>query len=222
MRAVSTAQMRALDRIAISRYGIPSLLLMENAGRGIADLATRMMNRRRNVLVVCGPGNNGGDGFVAARHLANRGVPVQVILLAAARHLNADPKTNYHILKKMGVPIKTLTSMKKPSWFARWIHQASLIIDAIFGIGLSRPVSGLFFHVISEVNAAAKPVLSIDIPSGLHSDTGEVLGTAIRASETGTLGMAKRGLYFGEGPKLAGRVTVLDISIPKSLEARAR
>ena len=207
-----------LDRIAIERYGIPSLILMENAGRGIAELAARMLKKRlRKVLVVSGKGNNGGDGFVAARHLANQGFPVKVILLAHPKDLKADPEINFNILRKMKIPIVVVTSPRKLRGAKRVIEECDLIVDAIFGVGLKRSVSGLFYDVIFQLNASKKQILAVDIPSGLDGDSGKVLGIAVRARATGTLGVLKRGLCRGEGRKLAGKVTVLDISIPKKL-----
>ena len=213
-KAVTADQMRALDRRAIGEFGIPGLILMENAGRGIADLAQKILKNRKRIIVICGKGNNGGDGFVAARHLTNRGYKVDVILLANPDELKNDPKINFRILKSMRVPIKIVTSNKN---FSSVLKNSDLIIDAIFGIGLSRPVTGLFYDVISMLNESKKPVLSIDVPSGLNSDSGKVMGIAVRAKVTGTLGMAKRGLFVQKGPKLSGRVQVLDISIPINL-----
>ena len=238
MKYVTAKQMKRLDQLAIEKYGIPSLLLMENAGRGIADLVGTVLKvpvpfgtvPRRTVprgtvlegtgfeiLAVCGKGNNGGDGFCAARHLANRGYRVKVALLAHPDELKDDPKVNYRILKKMGVPIEQITDGKRLTQFKTLVRNADLILDAIFGVGLTRPVEGIYFDAISVINQSRKPVLAVDIPSGLNSDTGEELGIAIRARLTGTLAAPKRGLFFGKGPECSGKITVLDISIPKRL-----
>ncbi len=229
MKYMTARQIKRLDRIAVEQYGIPSLILMENAGRGIADLAQGMMGRKRNILVVSGKGNNGGDGFVAARHLANRGFKVQVVLLldlkkgdrqerlSAPFFLKDDPKINYAILKKMDVPIEQVTSEEKIGRFKTLVKQSDLILDGIFGIGLQRAVSGLFYHVISILNRSKKPILAIDIPSGLDSDSGKELGVIVNARATGTLALPKRGLFLGRGPAHAGKITVIDISIPKRL-----
>ncbi len=218
MKSVSAGQMKKLDETAIKRYGIPSPILMENAGRGIADLAEKIVGQKsKKILVICGKGNNGGDGFVAARHLANCGYRVQVIMLSRTSDLKNDPKLNFQILKKMRIPVKCITSQSKTSQFKAFVQKSDLIIDGIFGVGLKRPVKGLFYDVISILNASKKQILAIDVPSGLDSDSGEELGIAVRAFATGTLGAAKRGLLLKRGPKCSGKVTVLDISIPREL-----
>lgn len=238
--------MKTLDRITIERYGIPGLVLMEHAGRGIADLAEGMLSRNKflpplwgkvrmggkyshphlaspikgegnRVLVVCGKGNNGGDGFVSARHLANRGFSVQVILLGKPNDLTDDARSNYQIIKKMGIPITYLTSRKKISRLKILLNRSDLIIDGIFGVGLTRPVEGIYRDAISLLNSSRKPILAIDVPSGLDSDRGKILGIAVRAKMTGTLGLRKRGLLLNEGPACSGKVKIIDISIPRQL-----
>ena len=238
MKYVTTRKMQELDRIAIEQYKIPSLLLMENAGRGIAELGVEVLSspnvfvgdpdfgfplktcgndrKKHKILVVCGKGNNGGDGFVAARHLSNKGFPVQVVLIGKSHDLKSDPKINFMILKNIKVPVLEL-SRQSFNKFRTLIRQSSLVIDAIFGIGLSRNVDGLFREAISEINRSKKPVLAIDVPSGINSDTGEVMGAAVRAQMTGTLAALKAGLVKTKGPKHAGTIKVLDISIPRRL-----
>lgn len=218
MNYITTREMKRLDEAAIHDYGIPSLILMENAGRGIADLTERMTRgRRKKVLVICGKGNNGGDGFVAARHLANRGYRVALVLLAEPGDLKEDPKINFHILKKMHIPIHVLVSKRAVGRLGKLLKSAHFVLDGVFGVGLTRPVNGIFHDVIELMNRSGKHILAIDVPSGLNSDTGQVLGVAVRARATGTLGRAKRGLFVGDGPKHVGQVTVLDISIPQRL-----
>jgi len=226
VKSITTKKMKWLDRVAIEQYGIPSLILMENAGRGIADLADELLKKgtgrkyyrgkRKKILIVSGKGNNGGDAFVAARHLANRGYLVQIVSLAPPNDLKDDPKLNYSILRKMQVPIEHINSQKLLR-FKVLIQKADLILDGIFGVGLTRPVTGIFYDVISILNASEKQILAIDVPSGLDSDSGEELGISIRACATGTLAAAKRGLFLKAGPKCSGKITVLDISIPKIL-----
>jgi hydroxyethylthiazole kinase-like uncharacterized protein yjeF len=205
--------MKALDQIAIKCYGIPSLVLMENAGWGIVNLAETLVQKKARILLICGKGNNGGDGFVSARHLSNRGFRVKVFLLGHPADLTKDAQTNYRIVKKMGIPViqKSLSRLKT------LLKDSNLVIDAIFGVGLTRAVEGIYHEAIALVNVSRKPVLSIDIPSGLDSDTGKTLGIAVRAKMTGTLGLAKRGLLVGDGPYYAGKIKVIDISIPRKL-----
>ena len=217
IKYVTTKQMKTLDRLAIERFGIPSILLMENAGRGIANLAESLLRDGKKILVVCGKGNNGGDGVVAARHLANRGCRVRVVLLARPGELKEDPALQFNILKKMGVPLFIVTLPRQLARVRTFVTTSDLVLDGIFGVGLVRPVSGLAARVIDLLNESGKQILAIDVPSGLNSDTGEVLGIAVRAKQTGTLGAAKRGLLVREGPKHSGRIKVLDISIPRTL-----
>lgn len=230
MKSVTTKQMKALDRAAIERCGIPSLILMENAGRGIADLAEKMLSgrkgtarRARTVLVICGKGNNGGDGMVAARHLTNRGFKVKVVLLGKPNELTDDAKINYGIVRKMRIPVKVITSnvgARHAAPLHMRIKKSDLVIDAIFGVGLTRPVEGVYREAISLINSCRKPVLAVDIPSGLDSDKGKALGVAVRAKMTGTLAVLKRGLVAGDGPAYAGKIKVIDISIPRQLISR--
>lgn len=229
MRSISTAEMRELDRLASQRFGIPSLILMENAGRGITDLAKKILSKKKaNVLVVCGKGNNGGDGFVAARHLSNRGHQIQVVLLAAPAELKGDAAVNFKILEKMRIPIaslqsgipneaKTISERRLLRLLRSRAMTADLIIDAIFGIGLTRPITGFIQEVIQVLNRLKKKILSVDVPSGINSDTGAIMNIAVNASLTGTLHAPKIGLTRKPGSGYAGKVEVLDISIPRFL-----
>ncbi len=216
VHSVSTKRMKELDQIAIQEYGIPSLVLMENAGRGISELAANIPHIS-TVLVVAGKGNNGGDALVAARHLSNQGVCVSVVLLTHQVALTGDAKTNFEIIQKMKIHFVTIESDQKIGKFKKLIKSSDLVIDGIFGVGLSRPVSGFFAKVIECVNQASKDVISVDIPSGLDGDSGKILGACVKAKITGTLGVAKRGLFKNDGPKYAGEVRVIDISIPREL-----
>lgn len=197
--------MRELDRKASEVYGISPLILMEHAGAGVADIAQKHFNPK-SVLVICGKGNNGGDGFVAARHLFNRGVNVRVLFTGPTDALKPEAKTNFEILMKLKVPCD-----------AKFIpDDAELMIDALFGIGLDRAVEEPYSSLIESMNESRKPVLAVDIPSGLNSDSGEVLGIAVKAAATAVLGMPKQGLYARQGPILAGQIYVVDIGLPQA------
>ncbi len=218
MRFVSTAQMRRFDQLANERYGIPTLLLMENAGRGIADLAEKLLGKKKSrILIVCGKGNNGGDGFVAARHLLNRGHHVKVALLGLRSGLKGDTALNYSILKKMSAPRYEITTPNQLKTLKHESRHSSLLIDAIFGTGLERNISGFLNEAISMMNESGKKILSVDIPSGLNGDTGRVMGIAVRANVTGTLGLAKTGMKSKLARTFTGKIEVLDISLPKQL-----
>ena len=206
----SGAEMRALDRHTIETLGVTGELLMESAGRAVAEAVLGVLPPGGSVLVVCGRGNNGGDGLVAARHLQMLGVPVRVALLASAASLRGDAAASLRRARSAGVPIEG----------ERWrAPAAGVIVDAIFGTGLSRPVDGAAAASIRRIAAsrAAHPdqlrVVAVDLPSGLCADTGQVLGVAAPADLSVTLAFPKPGLALEPGRGLAGRVRVACIGI---------
>ncbi|MBI5286858.1 MAG: NAD(P)H-hydrate dehydratase [Deltaproteobacteria bacterium] len=228
MKVVDAPTMKRLDEKAINGYGIPGVVLMENAGRGVADLILKGFPhllgkpvpagyKERRVAVFAGKGNNGGDGLVVARHLVNKGIRVTVYLLAKAAQVRGDARINLGIWKAMGGEIKQLLSGKDIDEHKTAIRHAGLIIDAIFGTGLSSPVKGLYKEVIDFINSLNKPVVSIDVPSGLEASTGHVLGVCIRAQVTATMALPKIGFMVYPGAEYAGRVEVIDIGMPKRL-----
>ena len=196
----SADEMRALDRHTIETLGVPGELLMESAGRAVADAVLGLLAPGASVLVVCGRGNNGGDGLVAARHLHALGVPVRAALLGSAASLRGDAAANLRRARAAGVPIEG----------ERWrAPAAGVIVDAIFGTGLSRPVEGAAASSIRRIAAsrAAHPelrVVAVDLPSGLCADTGQVLGAAAPADLTVTLALPKPGLALEPGRSLRG------------------
>jgi NAD(P)H-hydrate epimerase len=208
---------RALDRRAIEEYGIPGLVLMENAGRAAADAAQAILAGSRGpVLVLCGPGNNGGDGLVVARTLLNRGHAVRAAFAGAGASLaggGADFQTEQRLWRGLGQPFPALG--EDPSALAREWAGAALVVDALFGTGLTRPLGEPWRGVIWALNAARRRVLAVDLPSGLDADTGAELGAAVRADVTVTFVAKKPGLLCGQGPALAGRVIVAEIGIPR-------
>lgn len=214
MRVVSVSQMRELDRRAMEDCGIPSLLLMENAGRGVAELITRSWKGGR-VTVFAGKGHNGGDGLVAARHLYNRGFEVQIFLFTDPVSLKGDPALHYKIVSRMRIPLRVFQEGTKASAIAVLLERTDIVVDALLGVGLKAPLLGVYAEAVAAINQMAKPVVAIDIPSGLDGDSGEVRGIAVKAAITATLGFAKQGLFQGRGPDYAGRIRVVDISLPK-------
>jgi hydroxyethylthiazole kinase-like uncharacterized protein yjeF len=210
MKVVTAAEMREIDRVTIEKFGLPSLVLMERAGVSVAAKA-RELSSGRKVLVLCGGGDNGGDGLVAARNLWNNGYHVKVMLLAKADMLSPDCKKQYQIAKKMGVQIDFRMALKSAD-----LHGA-LVIDAVFGTGLSRAVSGEMAAIFRRVNDFGVPVVSVDIPSGISSDSGEILGEAIRAGHTVTFGLPKRGHFLYPGAEYSGRLFIEDIGFPAEL-----
>lgn len=216
MKLLDAATMRALDRFTIEDVGIPGIVLMEAAGRAVADEALRMLPPvamiSGPVIVLCGPGNNGGDGFVAARHMADAGLDVACLLVARRDDVRGDAATNLAALACFPVavveapddPVGTLARMPPPC----------LVIDAVFGTGLARDVSGPAAAVIDAANALPCPRLAVDLPSGVHSDSGRILGIAFRADATVTFAAAKIGHFVFPGRAFCGRVFVAPICIP--------
>ena len=221
-KKVTAAQMQSLDRRASLEFAIPSLLLMENAGRGLAELCTEVLSRaktgpKKRALVLCGKGNNGGDGFAAARHLSNRGFAVEIFLLAAPAQLKNDALLNYQIASSMKIPIETIEEESDIAALRSALVKSHLSLDALFGVGFKGEISGIYEEAIDALNSSGKPVVAADIPSGLDADDGSVHGVAIQAKWTGTLGLPKKGLYEGEGPRHAGEIRVIDIGLPREL-----
>ncbi len=212
--------LQKLDAFAINKIGVPSCVLMENAGRYVSLEVQKEIkkSRKRHVTVVCGIGNNAGDGFVVARHLLIHRIPIKVFFLGKPSRLKQDTFINYTILQRLKCPIKPLSKVT-PS-FCRTLRQTDIIVDAIFGIGLNRPVEGLFYQAIDVINKARKRVISVDVPSGLGADTGKIFGICIKASKTVTFMLPKKGFSKGEGPKYSGRVVCVDIGVPASLLRR--
>jgi ADP-dependent NAD(P)H-hydrate dehydratase / NAD(P)H-hydrate epimerase len=220
MIPLATAEeMRRADRRASEVFGVPSLLLMENAGRGAADCVERVFGaaRGRRVVLVCGKGSNGGDGFVVARHLARRGAAVEVWLCAAAGEVRGDAATNLAVLRRAGLPVTEVTGSAGSAGIdalGRALRDADLVVDALLGTGVTGPASGLLTEAIRAVNEAGRPVCALDLPSGLSADGGGLLGPTVRADLTVTFGLPKRGLYLGDGAACAGRIEVADLGVP--------
>lgn len=219
-RAVSVEQIQRLDRIAIEEIGIPSLVLMENAGRSVADFVSQQfkISKGKFVCIFCGLGNNAGDGLVVARHLLHSAIKTKVFLLGSAKSLKADAAVNYQILKNLGCPVEEIQSIDQT--ILRDIRRADMVIDAIFGVGLSRSIENPFKSVIEILNQEAKRIIAVDIPSGLNATTGEIYGTCIRASATITFTLPKKGFFKKAGPRHVGRNVVAEIGIPKKLFTR--
>lgn len=216
---VTTAEMRALDRATIDDVGLPALTLMETAGRAVADAALRMLGSERgHVAVVCGPGNNGGDGFVAARVLRDRGIDAVVYLAAPRDAVVGDARTHLEILERAGGIVRMLATPEQLAALDARVIDAALVIDALFGVGLTRPIEGHLAEVVTMMLMAER-VLAVDIPSGLDADTGRTLGTAVIAERTVTMGALKIALCGAPGFARCGEVEVADIGIPAALIA---
>lgn len=223
MRVVSAEQMRQIEERAIHHYGIPSLLLMENAAWAVVEEirshfrkggAANLSGQKAVILV--GKGNNGGDGLAVARHLVFQGMDVTVLLFAGLKELKGDAAINLRLFQGTTGKCFVIEGEKQHRLTRLALAQADVVVDALYGIGMRGALPSLIEEYIHEVNCSPGWVISIDIPSGVEADTGKVYRTAIRARTTVTFGLPKWGLFLGEGPEYSGRVVVDPISIPKS------
>jgi NAD(P)H-hydrate epimerase len=224
MMALTREQARALDRRAIEEFGIPGIVLMENAGRNMAELL-RSLGAAGPVAICCGKGNNGGDGLVIARHLANTGVRVRVFLFAESQRLPEDARINAHIVERMAAA--------EPDWVTLGVFPGAVdegrlrqglsgcdwVVDALFGSGLRGAVPPPFDLIIATINTAAAQVFAVDIPSGLDSDTGRPLGPTVRAHHTATVAASKTGFEQPEAAAWVGTVHIIDMGAPRCLLA---
>jgi NAD(P)H-hydrate epimerase len=246
LRPLSREEVRALDRQAAEELALPTLILMENAGRGaagwLAELvgaippeaggrtftphhSTQIRKPAPRMVILCGPGNNGGDGGVVARHLNAWGFPIKVIWFARADQLRGDAATQWSILSK--------SAIDQSAWFddhpadaeqgpdlahlSALFAEADWLVDALLGTGLSRPVQGPLRTVIEAMNDAGKPIFALDLPSGLDTDTGQPLGVAVRATATATFVAPKLGFNAPGALQYTGQIAVIDIGVPRCL-----
>jgi len=216
MKLVTPEQMKAIDACAINDYGIPGLVLMENAAMAVAREAQDMLGgcMGRLIAAIAGRGNNGGDAFAAARLLHCKGADVRVYLVGSKSGISGDALINLCILERIGIRIIELFDEKQFDAFCMDIEKSQLILDGLFGTGLTREVSGIAATVIDRVNALRKPVLSIDIPSGIDGTNGTVKGAGIKAATTVTFCLPKIGLVLHPGCEYTGKLVVADIGIP--------
>jgi ADP-dependent NAD(P)H-hydrate dehydratase / NAD(P)H-hydrate epimerase len=218
---LTRAAVRRIDADAVERLGVPSLVLMENAGRGAAEaLLARFADRLHRVVIVGGPGQNGGDGWVVARHLRNRGHDPVAVLVGDPARLKGDAALNWTVLEPMAVERHVVTADAMDALDVA-LDGASLVVDALFGTGLDRPIEGPFAEVVRRVNDARVPTVALDLPSGIDADTGQVLGVAVRAVLTPTFAAHKRGLHQYPGVDHAGEVVPVSIGVPAPIGASA-
>jgi NAD(P)H-hydrate epimerase len=215
MLRLTRSQLREIDRLSTERYHIPGIVLMENAARGAADVASDMLGPApgKSVLIVCGGGNNGGDGLAAARHLHNRGHRVSIALTIDPAQYKSDALTHWQIASAMNLPCHPAT----PELLAS--ARADLLLDAIFGTGLTNAPRHPFPALVDAIAHSQIPVLSIDLPSGLDCDTGRPPGACIRATRTVTFVAEKTGFAAPEARPFLGDVTVAPIGCPANLIA---
>jgi NAD(P)H-hydrate epimerase len=219
-KVLNRDETRAIDRKAIEEYEVPGIILMENAGRNVVEEILKMLPdaNKAKVAIFCGKGNNGGDGFVIARHLYNKSIDISVYLTTKISNAltGGDASTNLKILLNMNIEIKELQE-GDINEIEKELHGCNLIVDAIFGTGLSGEIRGPVRTLIANINESNIPVISVDIPSGLDCDEGTVLGTAVKATKTVTFVAAKTGFFKEYGKEHTGELVVSDISVPKEL-----
>jgi hydroxyethylthiazole kinase-like uncharacterized protein yjeF len=212
-RLLTAQQAKTIDLIAQDKFGISTLTLMENAGQAIAEELIKKLNKKTKIAFFCGKGNNGGDGFVAARQLLTRGIKADIFLASRIVDVQNEAKENLEILLKLGQRIIE-ASAQRLSWLEKKIPDYGLIVDALLGVGLRGEVSGVYRDLINLINASQAYVVSVDIPSGLDATTGKILGCCVKANETVTFVALKRGMVLRSGLKYCGRVIVEDLGIP--------
>lgn len=217
MKVVTSQEMRSIDSMTIQEIGIPGIVLMENAGVSVVKSIEDNFRGIKNISIFVGKGNNGGDGLVCARHLFNRGYNVKAYLLSPADRFSGDALTNLTIAQNMSIPMSFILSEDDLVQQKMEIAESDLIIDAIFGTGLTGEVRGFISSVIEFLNSSKVPIVSVDLPSGLDADSGKVLGQCVKAEMTVTMGLPKRGLLLYPGANYVGKLLVADIGIPEKV-----
>ncbi len=216
LRSLARDEVRNVDQRTIEEFGIPGVILMENAGRGAAELLIRR-GVDGTVVICCGKGNNGGDGFVIARHLDQAGIEVEIWLFADASKLSGDALTNYEIAKRSRLRIHEHHTQPSPEELTKSLASADWIVDTLLGTGIQGEVKGDIRGVIEAINSAGKQVLAVDLPSGLDANTGEPLGVCIQATLTTTFVARKLGFDNPASKQWTGNVEVVDIGLPRAL-----
>ena len=216
MYLVTANEMQKMDRSTIESFGIPGRILMENAGRGATQFFLEQFQDAENkkIGVIAGRGNNGGDGFVIARYLAQKGISVTVYLLSKHQKVSGDAAANLKLLPLLEVPVIEIPDAESFSAHKTAMRHKAIWIDAILGTGLRSDVKGFFRDVIDFVNQSNKPIFAVDIPSGLNSDTGRPCGTCVRADATATFAFAKTGHFLFPGADYTGNLKIIDIGVP--------
>jgi len=201
---------KSMDLEVREKFGIPTLILMENAGRAVAYEAMKVCSKGK-IAVFCGRGNNGGDGFVAARHLLTQAVKPDVFLAGKIPQVENEAKTNLEIIQRLKIKI---TEISENNLSRINIAKYALIIDALLGVGLSGEVCGIYKNLIALINSSQAYILSVDIPSGLDATTGKILGRCVKADKTVTFAAKKRGMVIAAGPKYCGKIIIADLGVP--------
>jgi ADP-dependent NAD(P)H-hydrate dehydratase / NAD(P)H-hydrate epimerase len=208
MDTVTSEEMRCIDNAAIKKYGIPAILLMENAGIEAAEFIIKTEKYiLKPIAVFCGSGNNGGDGLVTAPHLFYNNFNVEGFLARPAENFKPDALANFNIGKKLGIKINRY---RKNTGLSKY----GLIVDALLGTGIKDEITGIYKEIIEKINFSKKRVVSIDVPSGLDADTGKPLGIAVKADRTITIGLVKKGLVNKSARPYVGKLSIAGIGLP--------
>lgn len=210
---LSRTEVRSVDQRTIEEFGLPGVALMENAGRGVFELLLSL-GVAGPVKICVGKGNNGGDGFVIARHLDNAGIPVEIYLIADPEQLSGDAAVNYRVAARMGISIQADPNLSQPDAFRAFLNDADWIVDALLGTGVQGAIRPPFDRVIQIINEAQAKKLAVDLPSGLDCDSGEPLGEVVVAHQTATFVAEKQGFSNPESKQYTGPVHVIDIGAP--------
>ena len=217
VRPLSREEVRSIDRLAAEDYGLPTLVLMENAGRGAAAILDDMLPEAGRVVIACGAGNNGGDGGVAARHLDSWGRSVRVVWFAPEEKIAGDPAVQHRILDASGIAQEEWPGEVPADRLDALFAGADWIVDGLLGTGLTRPVEGPLLAVIAAMNRSGRPILALDLPSGLDADSGQPMGEAVRATVTASFVSRKIGFDRPGAGAFTGRVEVVEIGVPGRL-----
>ncbi|MBN2420316.1 MAG: NAD(P)H-hydrate dehydratase [Deltaproteobacteria bacterium] len=224
MRLATASEIREMDNLTINEAGISGIVLMENAARNATKVFLDHFNPQHgsSVVILCGKGNNGGDGYVMARYLHEKGMDVSVMITGEKSAISGDALVNLKIIEKLGLKISEIPDDEALKGVNESLVKCGYIIDGLLGTGLNSPVRGFFKKIIENVNQSGKPVMSIDIPSGLNADTGNKMGAAIKADLTVTFGLPKPGQLVYPGAELVGRLVNIDIGIPGMISGRIK
>jgi hydroxyethylthiazole kinase-like uncharacterized protein yjeF len=226
MRILTADEMRAVDRAAIDELGLPALVLMENAALGVVDALGERYPQAESAAIFCGPGNNGGDGLAVARQLAARGYGVEIFLATGGREPTGDAATQLAICRRLGLTIHELPGEGAPAaaGLAAWMTAArdhDLVVDALFGTGLARPLAGVFAQLVEALDELPLPCVAVDLPSGLAGGSAEPLGPHLRADLTVTFGAPKVAHVFPPAADAVGELVVADLGFPERFLAAA-
>ena len=213
-KILTVSQAKDLDSKAREKFGIPTILLMENAGRAVSETVYKVIgSRKMKIAIFCGKGNNGGDGFCAVRHLLSRGVNPDVYLCGNINEVRGEARVNLEILLRLKKKVLQVNQNNLKTIRAR-MPGYSLIVDALLGVGIKGLVKGIFADIINAINQSKAYILSVDIPSGLDANTGQALGVSVKADRTVTFIAKKKGMVKGGGEKLCGKIVVENIGFP--------